>query len=162
MATRRRPRVRRRHRVDFELDDRGRRFIRAEDERPHRGIAGLVAGALSMAVGEYVSVSSQRDAEEADIDLEKRELASTPEAELNELASIYEKRGLDKDLAMKVAMQLSATTGWVRTCATSSASSKGRWPARCKRRGSLPRALPPSRFFPSRAFCWPPRLGAFP
>jgi len=52
-----------------------------------------------------VSVSSQRDAEEADIDLEKRELASTPEAELNELASIYEKRGLDKDLAMKVAMQ---------------------------------------------------------
>ena len=61
-----------------------------------------------MAVGEYVSVSSQRDAEQADIDREKRELASTPEAELNELASIYEKRGLDKDLAMKVAEQLSA------------------------------------------------------
>jgi VIT1/CCC1 family predicted Fe2+/Mn2+ transporter len=71
------------------------------------GIAGLVAGAMSMAVGEYVSVSSQRDAEEADIEREKHELASTPEAELSELASIYVKRGLDKELAMKVAEQLS-------------------------------------------------------
>jgi VIT1/CCC1 family predicted Fe2+/Mn2+ transporter len=68
----------------------------------------LVAGSLSMAVGEFVSVSSQRDAEEADIAREKRELARTPEAELNELASIYVKRGLDEDLAMKVAEQLSA------------------------------------------------------
>jgi VIT1/CCC1 family predicted Fe2+/Mn2+ transporter len=73
------------------------------------GIAGLVAGAMSMAVGEYVSVSSQRDAEEADIEREKHELASTPEAELSELATIYAKRGLDKDLAMKVAEQLSAS-----------------------------------------------------
>ena len=72
------------------------------------GIAGLVAGAMSMAVGEYVSVSSQRDAEQADIDREKKELASEPHAELNELATIYEKRGLDKALAMKVAEQLSA------------------------------------------------------
>src|SRR5260221_171735 len=72
------------------------------------GIAGLVAGAMSMAVGEYVSVSSQRDAEEADIEREKHELASTPEAELSELASIYVKRGLDKELAMKVAEELSA------------------------------------------------------
>jgi len=71
------------------------------------GIAGLVAGAMSMAVGEYVSVSSQRDAEEADIEREKHELASTPEAELSELASIYVKRGLDKELAMNVAEQLS-------------------------------------------------------
>jgi len=72
------------------------------------GIAGLVAGAMSMAVGEYVSVSSQRDAECADIEREKSELAAQPQAELNELAMIYVKRGLEKDLAMKVAEQLSA------------------------------------------------------
>jgi VIT1/CCC1 family predicted Fe2+/Mn2+ transporter len=72
------------------------------------GVAGLVAGAMSMAVGEYVSVSSQRDAEQADIGREKRELATEPQAELQELALIYEKRGLEKDLAMKVAEQLSA------------------------------------------------------
>ena len=71
------------------------------------GVAGLVAGALSMAVGEYVSVSSQRDAEEADIGLEKRELVAAPHAELQELAMIYVKRGLEQDLAMKVAEQLS-------------------------------------------------------
>jgi VIT1/CCC1 family predicted Fe2+/Mn2+ transporter len=71
------------------------------------GIAGLVAGAMSMAAGEYVSVSSQRDAEQADIDQEKRELASEPRAELRELATIYEKRGLEPALAMKVAEQLS-------------------------------------------------------
>src|SRR5712675_410350 len=53
------------------------------------GVAGLVAGSMSMAVGEYVSVSSQRDAEDADIEREQRELTTTPEAELNELASIY-------------------------------------------------------------------------
>jgi VIT1/CCC1 family predicted Fe2+/Mn2+ transporter len=72
------------------------------------GIAGLVAGAMSMAVGEYVSVSSQRDAERADIATEKRELAGQPQAELRELANIYVKRGLDEVLAMKVAEQLSA------------------------------------------------------
>ena len=72
------------------------------------GVAGLVAGAMSMAVGEYVSVSSQRDAEQADIAVEKRELAQDPQAELNELALIYVKRGLDRDLATKVAEQLSA------------------------------------------------------
>jgi VIT1/CCC1 family predicted Fe2+/Mn2+ transporter len=72
------------------------------------GVAGLVAGSMSMAVGEYVSVSSQRDAEQADIGLETHELASEPEAELQELALIYVKRGLDKELAMKVAEQLSA------------------------------------------------------
>jgi VIT1/CCC1 family predicted Fe2+/Mn2+ transporter len=71
------------------------------------GMAGLVAGAMSMAVGEYVSVSSQRDAERADIKRENLELAGQPQAELNELAMIYVKRGLDKDLAMKVAEQLS-------------------------------------------------------
>jgi len=72
------------------------------------GVAGLVAGAMSMAVGEYVSVSSQRDAEQADIGLETHELASEPEAELQELALIYVKRGLEKELALKVAEQLSA------------------------------------------------------
>ena len=72
------------------------------------GVAGLVAGSMSMAVGEYVSVSSQRDAEEADVEREKQELSGQPVAELNELATIYMKRGLDKDLAMKVAKQLSS------------------------------------------------------
>jgi len=72
------------------------------------GVAGLVAGAMSMAVGEYVSVSSQRDAEQADIGREKQELAAEPQAELQELAMIYVKRGLEENLAMKVAEQLSA------------------------------------------------------
>jgi len=72
------------------------------------GVAGLVAGAMSMAVGEYVSVSSQLDTEQADIELEKRELTGQPQAELQELAMIYVNRGLDKELAMKVAEQLSA------------------------------------------------------
>lgn len=72
------------------------------------GVAGLVAGSMSMAVGEYVSVSSQRDAERADIQREKGELTNQPQDELNELAMIYAKRGLDQELAMTVAKQLSA------------------------------------------------------
>ncbi|MBS1151787.1 MAG: protein of unknown function transrane [Myxococcaceae bacterium] len=72
------------------------------------GAAGLVAGSMSMAVGEYVSVSSQRDAEQADVEREKGELASAPEAELRELVAIYEKRGLTRQLATEVAAQLSA------------------------------------------------------
>jgi VIT1/CCC1 family predicted Fe2+/Mn2+ transporter len=71
------------------------------------GVAGLVAGAMSMAVGEYVSVSSQRDVEQADIGLEEKELATEPQAELQELAMIYVKRGLDEKLALQVAQQLS-------------------------------------------------------
>ncbi len=71
------------------------------------GIAGLVAGSMSMAVGEYVSVSSQRDAEQADIEVERRELARDPQAELTELAAIYVKRGLDRELALRVATALS-------------------------------------------------------
>jgi vacuolar iron transporter family protein len=71
------------------------------------GLAGLVAGAASMAAGEYVSVSTQRDAELADIELEKAGLADQPQAELEELILIYEKRGLDHDLARKVAERLS-------------------------------------------------------
>jgi VIT1/CCC1 family predicted Fe2+/Mn2+ transporter len=69
------------------------------------GIAGLVAGAMSMAAGEYVSVSSQADTEAADIARETRELRDEPEAELAELAGIYEARGLDATLAMEVAKQ---------------------------------------------------------
>ncbi len=72
------------------------------------GVAGLAAGAMSMAAGEYVSVSSQRDAERADIEMEKRELRRRPQAELHELAGIYRKRGLGKELALKVAKRLSA------------------------------------------------------
>jgi len=72
------------------------------------GVAGLVAGSMSMAVGEFVSVSSQRDAEQADIEREKRELATQPQSELQELAMIYVNRGLERGLAMKVAEQLSA------------------------------------------------------
>jgi vacuolar iron transporter family protein len=72
------------------------------------GVAALVAGSMSMAVGEFVSVSSQRDAERADIEKETRELAEQPDAELRELARIYAQRGLDAELAMKVAEQLSA------------------------------------------------------
>jgi VIT1/CCC1 family predicted Fe2+/Mn2+ transporter len=71
------------------------------------GIAGLVAGAASMAAGEYVSVSSQRDAEEADISVEAMALKANPRGELRELADIYEKRGLDPELAMQVALKLS-------------------------------------------------------
>lgn len=72
------------------------------------GVAGLVAGALSMAAGEYVSVSSQADLEQADLDREVAELQDEPEAELHELAKIYEDRGLDQSLALTVAEQLTA------------------------------------------------------
>ena len=70
------------------------------------GIAGLVAGAMSMAAGEYVSVSSQSDTEQADLTRERKELAENIEFEREELAEIYVKRGLDSDLARKVAQQL--------------------------------------------------------
>lgn len=72
------------------------------------GLAGLVAGAMSMGVGEYVSVSTQRDAEEALIAKETRELREEPEAELAELADLYAQRGLSDDLAHEVAVQLTA------------------------------------------------------
>ncbi|MDZ7740010.1 MAG: VIT family protein [Bacteroidales bacterium] len=70
------------------------------------GVAGLVAGAMSMAAGEYVSVSSQADTEKADLAREKKELTDTPEEEHEELAAIYVKRGLDPELADTVAGQL--------------------------------------------------------
>lgn len=72
------------------------------------GVAGLVAGAMSMAAGEYVSVSSQSDAEQADLARERKELSDDPEAELEELAEIYVKRGIDPTLARQVAQQLMA------------------------------------------------------
>lgn len=70
------------------------------------GVAGLVAGAMSMAAGEYVSVSSQSDTEKADLARERRELATEPEAELAELTNIYIQRGLTPALAAEVAAQL--------------------------------------------------------
>ena len=70
------------------------------------GVAGLVAGAMSMAAGEYVSVSSQADTERADLRRESKELATSPEHEHAELAAIYVKRGLDEELASSVATQL--------------------------------------------------------
>lgn len=69
-------------------------------------VAALVAGALSMAAGEYVSVSSQTDIEKADIERERKELEEMPEEELKMLAQIYEKRGLKKETAMTVALEL--------------------------------------------------------
>src|ERR1700688_1652081 len=72
------------------------------------GVAGLVAGAMSMAAGEYVSVSSQSDSERADLARERKELSENAEFELDELAEIYVKRGVDRDLARRVARQLMA------------------------------------------------------
>ena len=72
------------------------------------GLAGLVAGALSMAVGEYISVSSQRDAEQADLRVEAEAITENPRAELRELAKIYEDRGVEPGLARLVADQLMA------------------------------------------------------
>jgi VIT1/CCC1 family predicted Fe2+/Mn2+ transporter len=84
--------------------------VAAADSSPSNvlvaGIAGLVAGAMSMAAGEYVSVSSQSDTEEADLNRERKELATEPVAEHAELAAIYRNRGLDSALADQVATQL--------------------------------------------------------
>lgn len=71
-------------------------------------LAGLIAGALSMAAGEYVSVSSQTDIEKAEVEREKKELAEMPDIELMELAKVYEARGVSKKTALEVAQQLSA------------------------------------------------------
>lgn len=72
------------------------------------GLAGLVAGAMSMAAGEFVSVSSQSDSERADLARERRELAETPEMELEELTNIYIGRGVEPSLAREVAAQMTA------------------------------------------------------
>lgn len=70
------------------------------------GLAGLVGGAMSMAAGEYVSVSSQRDLEQGDLARERKELAETPTSELEELTGIYQEKGLDAELAQRVAVAL--------------------------------------------------------
>ena len=75
------------------------------------GLAGLVAGALSMASGEYVSVSTQRDTERAALELEKHELATDPEGELDELTGLYQAKGLTPELAREVAIQLTSVGG---------------------------------------------------
>lgn len=80
----------------------------ARDDILLAGVAGLVAGAMSMAAGEYVSVSSQADTEKADLELEQKHLDDNIEYEQEELAEIYRGRGLDADLASKVAEQLMA------------------------------------------------------
>jgi vacuolar iron transporter family protein len=72
------------------------------------GLIGMTAGALSMATGEYVSVSTQRDTERAVLDTERRELAETPDEELAELTGLYEAKGLSPELAMRVAEELTA------------------------------------------------------
>ena len=117
------------------------------------GIAGLVAGALSMAAGEYVSVSSQRDAEQADIRLEERELRSDPQGELRELAGFYEQRGLPPALAGEVAQALSrrgALEAHLRDeLGLESSASHGRFRPRGPRRSPSRRAL--------RCRCWPSR-----
>jgi VIT1/CCC1 family predicted Fe2+/Mn2+ transporter len=73
------------------------------------GMAALIAGAMSMAAGEYVSVSSQSDTEKADLTRERGELAELPEAELDELAGIYQKRGVSRETALEVARQMTAS-----------------------------------------------------
>lgn len=86
--------------------------VAAADPNPRAaviaGIAGLAAGAMSMAAGEYVSVSSQSDTERADIERERQALEETPEAELQELAEIYRERGLSAETALQVARELTA------------------------------------------------------
>jgi len=85
------------------------------------GVAGLVAGAMSVAAGEYISVRSQADRESSDLARERRELAADAAAEHRELASIYVKRGLEPTLADQVATQPMATMRWARMPATSPA-----------------------------------------
>lgn len=81
------------------------------------GLAGLAAGSMAMAAGEYVSVSSQVDVEKADRAMEERELATNPEAELRKLAGIYESRGLPTALTQQVAEALHESGRWRRICA---------------------------------------------
>lgn len=114
------------------------------------GVAGLVAGSMSMAAGEYVSVSSQSDTERADLARETRELSADPAFEAEELAQIYVSRGLEANLAWEVAKQLMAKAPWARTRGTNS-----------EFRPLLLRAPPRPRLPPPRRFAWvPPRLSS--
>ena len=126
------------------------------------GIAGLVAGAMSMAVGEYVSVSSQRDAEQADIGRETRELAEQPEAELEELAMIYVKRGVEYDLAKEVAIQLSAKDRLGTHLLDELGIDQESLARPMQAAWIWPRVLPPSPWFRSRPFSSPHQPCASP
>ena len=124
------------------------------------GVAGLFAGALSMAVGEFVSVGSQRDAERADVEREKRELSAAPEAELRELAGIYRRRGLSDALALQVATALSAHDRLGAHLDDELGLEPGTLANRGRRRGSQRRASRPSRWCRSQVFgSRPPRCG---
>ena len=122
------------------------------------GLAGLVAGAVSMALGEYVSVSSQRDAETAQLAQEKRELDETPEEELAELSAIYEAKGLSPQTARQVAAELTAQRrARLRTWTPSCTSTPTTSPTPCK-----PRARPRVSFtvgalLPLLAILFPPQ-----
>ena len=112
------------------------------------GVAGLVAGAMSMAAGEYVSVSSQSDTEQADLAREREELATSPVQEHAELTGIYVKRGLDKALAAGISAPNSPSTSSARRSSSkpvlSSASSCGeRWRKPLRRRRSAGPTKPP-------------------
>lgn len=121
------------------------------------GVAGLVAGAFSMAAGEYVSVSSQSDTETADLARERAELVSQPAFEREELANLYVARGVELSLARQVADQLMAKDALGAQRATSSASPKSPPPGRSRRRSPRPRPSQPAR--PCRWWgrCWRPR-----
>jgi vacuolar iron transporter family protein len=104
------------------------------------GVAGLVAGAMSMAAGEYVSVSSQADTEKADLERERAELSADPQHEHAELTAIYEKRGLDHQLASQVAEKL--MKHWEHTLAMNSVFRKRSALARSKQPSRLRERLP--------------------
>jgi len=108
MAARRRARGQRRHRLDRNLIVGVAAAAATQNTVLIAGVAGLVAGAMSMAAGEYVSVSSQSDTERADLARERKELSQNPAFQLDELAEIYVKRGVDQALARQVAQQLMA------------------------------------------------------
>jgi VIT family protein len=113
------------------------------------GVAGLVAGAMSMAAGEYVSVHSQKDTEQADLELERAELKTDDAGERKELIAIYVSRGLDPELAKQVAEQLMAMTRCARTPATNSASPPNSVPGLFRLRWRRPAVLSPERSCPS-------------
>jgi len=115
-----------------------RRERRAQRSWP-AGSAGLVAGALLMAAGEYVSVSSQRGAEQADIRLEQRELSRDPDGELRELAGLYERRGLPPVLARSVAWPCPAEEPSVRDARRSRGGRDARRARTARRDGSASR-----------------------
>ena len=114
------------------------------------GVAGLVAGAMSMAAGEYVSVHSQADTEQADLERERKELKADEKGERNELAAIYVGRGLDPALAKQVADQLMAHDALAHARATNSASPRLSVRVRSRLRLRRPAASPPAQ----PCHCW--------